>query len=219
MTTEIKKAEEQALTVPEQARGFIVTSNEQYAKGEEFMATCKTLETDIHNTFDPICDKAFQAHKEAVAQRKKYLDPLEEGRKILKQKMIAYQNECERIRREEQRRLEAEARKRAEEDALALAAEAEAEGDSEAAEAIIAAPLDVAPVMAQKVAPAPSRLTAGRSVWSAELVNMQALVKAVAEGKQPITLLLPNQVALNKLASALKQSMNVPGVKAVEKRV
>jgi hypothetical protein len=223
MTTAVAgkpKAEERALSVPEQATVITVSNNDDHAKGEALMTSWKELETEIHSTFDPICDKAFQAHKESVAQRNKYLDPLETGRKILKQKMMAFQDEMERLRRAEQLRLDKEAKERAEEEALLLAAQAEADGDKETADAILTAPLDVAPVMAQKTAPPASRLTAGRSVWSGEVVSLLALVKAVAAGHQPITLLMVNQPNLNSAAKLIKINGSVQhGWKVVEKRV
>ena len=221
MITEITttEVEQKALSVPEQAKALTVTSNEQYEQGEGLLATCKQLETEIHTAFDGIVEKAYQAHKEAVAQRSRYLIPIEEGRKILKHKMIAYQDQQERIRLEEQARLEAEARKRAEDEQLALAAQLEKEGDQETAEAILAEPVQVAPVVVQRIVPAASRLSAGRSVWSAEVVNLAVLVRAIAENKQPINLIEPNMIALNGMARSLKSTMAIPGVRAVERKV
>ena len=51
--------------------------------------------------------------------------------------------------------------------------------------------------------------------WSAEVDDLMALVVAVASRTQPITLLLPNTVALNQMARALKGAMALPGVRAV----
>lgn len=219
VTLEVEQVEQKALSVPDQAKALTVASNDDFLKGETLLATCKQLETEIHSAFDPIVEKAHQAHKEAVAQRKRYLDPIEEGRRILKGKMITYTQEQERIRREEQARLEAEARKRAEDEALALAAQAEAEGDKETAEAIISEPVQVAPVVVQKTAPAPSRLSAGRTIWYAEVTDLKTLCKAIVEGKQPVTLIEANMVSLNKMATALKGSMSIPGVVAKSKTV
>lgn len=219
MTTAIiESTEQKALSIPDQAKSLTVTNNDEYLQGESLLLSCKQLETEIHEAFDPIVDKAHKAHKEAVAQRTKYLTPIEEGRKILKSKMINFQDEQEKIRREEQRLLEEEARKRAEEEALALAVEAEQTGDKELAAAILEQPVDVAPIMAQKVAPAASRLSAGRSVWSGEVVNLMALVKAVASGQQPLAYLEASKTALS-VAAKLKTSCNIPGLKATERRV
>lgn len=219
MTTSIESVESKALSVPEQASSLVILNNEAYMLGESLLATCKQLENEVHEAYDSVVEKAHTAHKEAVAKRKQYLDPIEQARKILKQKMIVFQDEQERIRREEQARSEAEARKRAEDEQLALAAELEKEGDTQAAEEVLAAPVQAAPVVAPKTVPAPSRLSAGRSIWNAEIVSFLALVKAVADGKQPVTLLEPNMQALNGLARSLKSGMNVPGVRATERKV
>lgn len=218
MTTAIEQVEEKVLTIPEQAKAFTVNSNDDYIAGESLLASCKEMENEIHATFDPIVEKAHSAHKEAVAQRKKYLDPIEEGRKILKQKMIAYQDEQERIRREEQRRIEAEAKARAEQEALEAAVAAEQSGDNETAEAIISEPVYVPPVMVAKTAPAASRLSAGREVWSGECVNLMALAKAVVEGKQPLSYLQASKTVLD-VAAKMKSSCNIPGVRAVSRKV
>lgn len=55
-----------------------------------------------------------------------------------------------------------------------------------------------------------------RKVWSAELADMDALIRAAASGDSVArSLLLFNQPVANKLAVALKDAMSVPGVKAV----
>ena len=97
---------------------------------------------------------------------------------------------------------------------------AEEAGEIAEAEAIINAPISTpATIIIPKSAPPASRLTAGRESWSAEMVDLKMLVKAVAEGKQPITFLLPDMTVLNGLARSLKGAMNIPGVAAKSKKV
>ena len=55
--------------------------------------------------------------------------------------------------------------------------------------------------------------------WSAQVTNLSDLVKAIADGRQPITLIQPDMTVLNKLARALQGQMSVPGVKAVSESV
>ncbi len=43
------------------------------------------------------------------------------------------------------------------------------------------------------------------------------MVKAVAEGKAPLTMLMVDMKAANALAKALKSAFNVPGLRAVPK--
>ena len=222
MTTEIMERsakEEQAMTLAEKVQALVIASNEDRISAEEMIQGAKALEDAIFAERDPVCKETHALWKKQVARRDSALAPLQDARKIIKQKCIAYDSEMERIRQAEERRLQEEARKRAEEEALSAAAQAEAEGDKETAEAILEAPLDVAPVSVPKSSPAPSRLTAGREIWSAEVTNLMALVKAVAEGKQPIAYLLPNMTALNGQAKSLKQHMAIPGTKATVKKV
>ena len=51
--------------------------------------------------------------------------------------------------------------------------------------------------------------------WSAELIDMGELIRAIADGKAPVTLVKVDQTALNQLARALKSALSVPGVRAV----
>ena len=222
MTTELierAKDEEQAIALIDHAKAMIIVTIADRAEAETFVQELSVAEKKRFAYLDPERKTAYENYLHHKQRLDDAIEPLISARKTVKQKCITYDTEQERLRLEEQRKLEVEARKRAEEEALALAAQLEAEGDKEAAEAIIEAPLYVAPVFVQKPAQKPSRLTAGRSVWSAEVVSLILLVKAVVEGKQPMNLLLPNQVALNQMATALKENFNVPGVRAKEEKV
>lgn len=62
---------------------------------------------------------------------------------------------------------------------------------------------------------APSGLTR-RVTWSAEVVDLMELVKAVAKGKAPLAYLQADMKQLNTQATALKKEMKIPGVIAKE---
>ena len=55
--------------------------------------------------------------------------------------------------------------------------------------------------------------------WYAEVVSLLDLVKAVAEGKAPVECLEANMPVLNKLATASRSMMKIPGVVAKTKPV
>ena len=177
------------------------------------------LEDEIFAYLDPARERSYRDYQYHKKRLDDAITPVQEARKIIKGTCMAFDAAQERLRREEQLRLEAEARKRADEQALAEALAAEQSGDKELAEQIIEEPVYVPPVTVARTAPAPSRLSAGRSVWAAEVTSLMALVKAVAEGKQPISLLEPNMPVLNGLARSLKSTWVCPGVRAVEKKV
>lgn len=199
--------------------------------------------TRVDETFGPIVDSAHRTHKLAVAQRDGLRTPAVELKKVVGRDMAAYEQEVERLRAQaealaqaERDRLEREETERVEAERLRLqresddrtqnAALAAAEvGDVELAERLVSAPPVVLapaarPVFAPVMAPPPAR-AAGlsfRDNWKAEVIDLPALVKAVAAGHQPITLLEPNLTALNGMARSLKSALAIPGVRAVNDR-
>jgi len=148
---------------------------------------------------------------------------------------IAREEEGKR-RKEEQERLEAE-RKAEEERLLNEAQAAQDRGDNETAElltnaavetseaikeqaaAIVQEPIYVAPVVVPKAVPKMAGGPIYREVWAAEVIDIKALCLAVATGKISPENVLPNMVVLNRQAVALKNTLNIPGVKAYSKRV
>lgn len=167
----------QALTWPEKARAVQITSSEGLEQAAEMLRGIKDLRGEVNATFDPIVSKAFAAHREATAAKKRAEGPLAEAEQILRGQITGYQLEQERLRKEaerraraeaeersrqererlaaEQRRAEEEARKAAEDQKLADALAAESEGaPPEEVEAILEAPVEVVP-MVMPVSPAP----------------------------------------------------------------
>lgn len=212
------ECKERALSLPERAKNVTVTSPEECLFAEEMLAECRAMELEIHAAFDPIVERAFAAHKSAVAQLKKYIEPIEAGRKAIKGKIAAYRNEAERARLQAQMQAQAEARRIAEERALAEAIQAEADGDIATANAIMEEPVYVPPVIVQRTAPPATRLSAERSTWRAEEVDLMELIRAVASGSQPASLLMGNMIAINARARTDKHRFCLPGFRAVEMR-
>lgn len=57
-----------------------------------------------------------------------------------------------------------------------------------------------------------------RRGWSAKIVSIKDLCRAVADGKTPEEYVLGNMPVLNKIAATSKTLMSVPGVEAVSKK-
>ena len=252
---ETTPVEEKALSIVDQAKAVKVTDLETYTAAGSLWKSIGDMIKEVKDTFDPICDAAHKAHKQAVEKRAKYLDPLTAAQKSVKGLMSAYDAELERKRREEQARLEAiaraeeearrkaeveriEAERKAEEERFMAAAQAaEAAGDKQTADALAEAAIEVteaakeevaavvseavtvAPVVLPKATPKLQGGPVYREVWSAECVDVVVLCRAVSEGKASRECVLPNMPALNKMATALKNTMNIPGIRAVSRRV
>lgn len=160
-----------------------------------------------------------EAAKEIQAYFKPYIDQLATVEAQLKRGMIAFDEEQERVQRALTAKAAEDARK-AQETALAKADKLEEKGKVEQADAlrenaatIVAAPVAVA-------APIKTSGTSTRTIYSAKVTDMTALIKAVADGKLPETVLMPNQKILDGMATALKESFKgmYPGVDLVTEK-
>jgi hypothetical protein len=83
-------------------------------------------------------------------------------------------------------------------------------------EAVLVAPVVVPPVYVPPAVPkGMGNFT--RRTWCAEVVDLMALVKAVAIGKVPLQAIEANTVFLNGQARMVKSALAYDGVRAVEK--
>lgn len=211
--------EQSALSIRDEARSIHIKDQETYNTAAVKFNAVSALEREITGHYAPMKQKAHEAHKAICEAEKTMLGPVQEAKRILSRSIGAWDAEQERKRQEEQRRLEAEARRIAEEEALAAAVEVEQAGASpEEVEAVLSTP---APIMRPTAAPTYERAStvSTREMWSAELVSLQALVKAAAANPAYLPYLQANQTALNATARAQKAAFSVPGVKANCERI
>jgi hypothetical protein len=215
-----------ALTWPDRARALTIENDTTYIEAGEMLKGIKALRKEVDDAFDPIIKKAHEAHKEACGQKKKAETPLLDAETILKRGLVAYETEQERLRQIEQRRLQEEARQideaRRLEEAAALERQAVATGDETLraeAEELISAPVCAPAVYVPPSTPKVSGISY-RENWRIDPnVDLKALCLAIAQGRQPVSLILPNVTALNGLARSLKGEMKVPGVKVVCEKI
>lgn len=242
---ELPELEAQATAIMARIPLIAIRDAESFALAVEDRAEIKRRLARIADVMDPICDTTHKAWKTALGQREALRGPFVEADKAYSRAMGIYEQEQERQRRETEERaqrerqrleadecarVEAEQRrltKEVEDRRLAEAVAAEARGDTDTAERLIEAPIPV-PMVAPRpvfvpVVPAPARPAAAgvsfRDNWTAVVDDLPALVKAVADGKAAITLLQPNQTALNGVARSLKAALAIPGVRAVNERI
>lgn len=178
----------------------------------EELESVNAFERKANEFFRPEIKKADELHRSLLAKLAQVLSP------ALKYKVALKTAQAEYIRRKraeeeaEKARAQAEAEKTAKAEQARLAAEAKKAGASPATVREIAStPVLVAP---PPVEPAVDTRGVGLSVrWKGECDDLMALAKAVAKGKASLELLQPNATAINKLATALKGTMKIPGVR------
>lgn len=190
------------------AKSFKIETPEQYALVDAHCAAGLELKKKIEADFKDSKGKAHDAWKAIVAQEKGHLDGIEEGRRVCKGLLVAYDEAQAAVRAKEEARLREVARLAAEDEALAKAERAAEFGDAAAADAIMAAPVVVAPV--RLAADTPKRTTVLRTVWKARIID---------PNKVPREYCVPNEKAINALATATKGAIKVEGVEFYQERI
>lgn len=207
----VKEIEQRELSLRSQAEILKISDQKDYDYANQIGKQVAIALKKVDEFCDPVIEAAHKTHKAALEQKKKLAAPFEAIASTIKTKMIAYYRaEQERIARE-RKEAEEKAKKEAEEKALAEAQALQDAGMAEAADAILDAPVAVERVNIPEI-PKPDGISY-RETWSAEVVDLMTLVKAVAEGKAPIAYLEANTQALNTAARAFKGTVEIPGVR------
>lgn len=234
ITPEAQAAASEATEVAEIANSLVIDSQDMYELAAEHLKAIKAAAAKIDETRKSMTRPLDQAKAAIMDFFRPYADRAAEAEAGLKRNMLSYQQrveaerraEAERLRREEEAR-RAEEQKEAERLAAAereRAAAAIESGDMAAAEAAAeeadAIEMHAAAVAAMPVhVPAPTVAApkaAGvstRDNWKAEVVDFGALIAHVAANPSMQHLLLPALPELKKLAAALKEGANIPGVR------
>lgn len=193
----------------ERARAMVINSVEDFSAADDFCVALKELEKEIVGTFKDAKDKAFGAHRAICAAEAKHLDPVVQARKLVKPKMDDFRQEQERIRLEEERRQQEAAQKAAEDEALRQAAEAEKAGDKEGAEAIISAPVAVAPVVVAKTLPKSKTVIRRPWTYRADKAVKDLTDAELIAARAYLTWDTPK---LSGQATSTQDSVKVPGI-------
>jgi len=199
--SEITVIEKKAVATIERANSLVITNQQQYVAATDFLKGIKALEKEVEEAFDPIIEKAHQAHKEALLQKDKYYKPLINAERLIKGKIGTYNMEQERLQKEQEERLRREAEER-ERKLREQAAAASKKGDKEKAEALTE---KANSVYAPPIAPTIEKVdgVTVKDNWYAEVVDVKIL---------PREFMLPNMTALNQYAKATKGAQKIPGV-------
>ena len=221
---------QKGLTYAEQVAALPpIKTAEEYLQVDQIWKAGKGILAEISEGYDDLIKAAHKLHKDAIAKKDKYYKPAEAAVKAAKGLMSDYDLEQERIRKAEEDRLRKEAEKREEEERIALALEAEQNGQHEEAEAIIEAPVFVAPVILPKSTPKTSGGAVFQTRWFASVTDLKALCRAVGNGQASTEYVMGltkdkatgiiSSPALNSRAVSDKSTLNVPGVQALSRRV
>jgi len=100
----------QALTYPDRAKAIVITDQQSYDVAAGFKLDMAAMRKKIVEEFKPMKEAANKAHKAITAKEAEYLAPITAAEEMVKQSIVAFQREQERIRQEAQRKLDEERR-------------------------------------------------------------------------------------------------------------
>lgn len=206
---ETKDVEQKSLTIIEQATAVKVHDPETYQIAGATWKALGDMLKEIDSAFDENIAIWHKGHKNAVAKKKLYYEPVDNARRLVKSIMSDYDREQERKKLAEEARLREIARKEEEERKLAEALAAEAAGEKEEAEAIMEEPVYVPPVVVKKEVPKVQGLSF-RTVWKFHVKDVTAI---------PRQYMAPDMVKIGGVVRAMKGQTNIPGVEVHEERV
>ena len=180
------------------------------------------VEKHTENYFDAL----YEPHKTAIKNIKTgeygenaIVESIEAAIEQLDPKILAFEDQLRKEREGIQKMLEDQALQTALENQEDQAKQLEAKGDIEGAKAIRARK----PFVPNVTLPDWNFLLDGENrldVWQCEVDEEQGgmvtLLKAILDGKQPMGLIQLNSKVTGSMAKALKQTMKIPGLKAVK---
>jgi hypothetical protein len=165
----------------------------------------------ITRPLDKSKSEIMEFFKPALEKIEEAINQLDQG------KMIPWKKEQDRIAAQEMERLRLLALEEANKQRLQEIDEAIKTGDIVTAEELAETPVEPMQVYTSTTAIPKSKEVFTRSTWSAEIVDIDTLFRAVAKGEAPRECFMVDMPFLNAQARAFKKAFNIPGVKAVEK--
>jgi len=194
------------------AEAVQVKTQEDYRQAGEVQAGIKDLDKEMDAYYKPIKQEHDRKKKITTDEEKANRGPLAKAKERLAPKLIAWEDEQERFRKQEERRFNELARKQAEKEAKAEAKALEREGRVEEAAIVRETPVEPAAVVVRSETPKVAGLVR-RENWKYEVTNFRAVFSEVLEGRQPLSILQINDSVVGEQVRSLKADFRVPGIR------
>jgi len=206
-----KVTEEVALSLKERIDYLMVVDQASYDLANAINAEAYEKRKAFLDWFGPIDEASKKQRQATIAQGKKVTEPLDYVIQTTGKRSAAWMAEETRKANEAKRAAEAEERRKAEENAMKEAEALHDSGLESAAEARLEQDIVIPKVTVDE--PVKATGTSVRTIYSAEGVDLMTLVRAVAEGKAPLTAVDFNMTFLNGWARLTKGTEKIPGVR------
>ena len=220
---EIYKEKEKALETKSKdylarCKAFKITDHEHYGVADTARINGKDHIKIIEELLDPHIARAFETHRGLTGDKKRLIEPVKQGRKLIGEKMEVWDAEIRKKAQEEEAKLRKRAQEEAEkEEAKRLREEAKElkkEGDTAGAEALREEAknpvVDPVSINESLLPSTPETKTKYRNDWSIEVIGKKYV---------PFEYLEVNEAMILKMVRATKGKVAVPGVQITPKRI
>jgi hypothetical protein len=190
-----------------------VTNPEELEQANNAGRVLQASTKEVELFYTPL-KRQVDAFKAPLLQHEKeFAGPVDAEKKRLGGLITGYNQEVLRKQQEAERQAREEADRVAREEQLARAVELEQSGDVEAAEQVLNEPTIPAAVVIQQEAPVRMVGQVGRLTYKCVVTDVKALLRAVADGKAPMSCFTLDQSWLDKKAALDKDGFDLPGCK------
>ena len=214
-----KEFETKSLTLLETAHSIKVTDEESYKVAGDFLKGVKDSQKKVKDFFSPLKDAAHKAHKAITSKESESLTPLKEADQMVRDTVGTYLDEQEKIRQEEQRKLDLAAKKQADKEKADLLKRAGNVKTESKREELLDKAEDVVEeiVHADHAVEKTTSFAGGGGITrkkdiKVEVIDAKALIAAIASGAVPTTVI---EIKDNKLKAYAKaaglKAKDIPG--------
>lgn len=203
ITVEVQEKAQETEVLAQSYENYAITTTENYAHSAEDLKKIKAKAKELDTMRKSLTKPLDESKKRIMAFFKKPLTLLGSAESAIKSAMINWQQEQEKIRLAEEKRL-AEAQRKETERLARLAAAAEKRGDEQKAEEFKGRSTVVesaVPTVVSKVQPISGINKV--EVWKFRIVDAT---------KIPREYMMPNEVSLGQIARATKGSVKIEGI-------
>ena len=196
--------EKNLVSIEKQVSTMTIKTDSERLKAIDLLKIVKAKRIEIVAFFKDSKEKAHAAWKAVVANEKSFTDKLDTYETTAKKAIAFFDNEKERLRLIEEKKLQEKAEADAERERKALANRAARTKDEEKREVLLNQAEAVAPVMVSL--PSSVRKAEGESkakVWKFRIIDVS---------KIPREFMIPNEVMLGALARNAKELAKVDGI-------
>jgi len=194
------------------AENYKITNQETYEEAGAYLKSCMELKKKIQKFFEPTIEAfkrakatAEQGRKEEVERMNEYISPVESAVITVRNKCKYYEDEKERLAREEAERLRKIEEEKAEKERQRLLEQAEKEKNKEKAELILNKAVEVRAENIERVRPEVKKVTNLGIVrrWRWRIVDEKVI---------PREFLKVDEVKINKYVVEQKDKSSIMGV-------